>query len=347
MDGEKPADVFFAHPTTQIGFFHSNIPIPTGKTVCTGPGAGDPDLMLNQASAFTSECNLYAPKYREASFFVILAIKPSTNQKKLAHKAKKLRIAYQDLKSAFTHFLDTRPDKTKPFILAGHSQGAVLLTRVLAECVEGTKHEEQFVAAYLCGGYLPAEYFEGKTARFTSLHPCTGPEDTKCIISWDTRAIEEWKPENIHQGPLALYPRLMHWATFDEGDPMPSETDDVANSRIQINPQTWDKNVGGKHLGVTTHRFPKQQEKGSDPTECNLPPADYNSVVKVDDKAVYVQDPTSTWIKGCNFGMGNMHGVDIQFWYYNIRENVGVRLKAHRSPLTRSLSRSLSRVLSN
>lgn len=225
----------------------------------------------------------------------------------------------------------------------------MLLTRVLVDCVEGTKHEEQFVAAYLCGGYLPAEYFQGGgangNARFKSFHPCTGPEDTKCVISWDTRTAEEWKPENIHQGPLALWPRFMHWALFDEGEPMPIQNDDVANSRIQINPQTWNSEVGGEHLGVNLLKFPIKQEEGRVRIERNLPPNDYKAVVKVDDKAVYVQDPTS-WIKGCNVGYGNMHPVDIQFWYYNIQENVGARLKAHRHP-TRKLSHSLSAALGN
>jgi len=30
---------------------------------CTGPVAGDPDLIVSQASAWSEEANVYAPKY--------------------------------------------------------------------------------------------------------------------------------------------------------------------------------------------------------------------------------------------------------------------------------------------
>ena len=62
-----------------------------------------------------------------------------------------LDIALHDLEHAFDHFLNSRPDKTRPFIVAGHSQGAILMSRVLATRVEGTQYASKLVAAYLAG----------------------------------------------------------------------------------------------------------------------------------------------------------------------------------------------------
>lgn len=35
---------------------------------CTGPVAGDPDLLVGQAAAWSEEANVYAPKYRQMGF---------------------------------------------------------------------------------------------------------------------------------------------------------------------------------------------------------------------------------------------------------------------------------------
>jgi alpha-beta hydrolase superfamily lysophospholipase len=65
-------------------------------------------------------------------------------------------LAYDDLKRAFRHFLEARPDKKRPFFVAAHSQGAILMSKVIADCVEPSpEHRSRFVAAYLAGGYVP------------------------------------------------------------------------------------------------------------------------------------------------------------------------------------------------
>ena len=88
------------------------------------------------------------------------------------HKlAKALEIAHNDVSAAFIHFLKNRPAKARPFIIAAHSQGSFLATRVIRDCIEGTTAEKQFVAAYLAGGYVPLDLFG---TVFKSVHACTG-----------------------------------------------------------------------------------------------------------------------------------------------------------------------------
>eukprot|EP00621_Florenciella_sp_RCC1693_P016666 CAMPEP_0182536036 /NCGR_PEP_ID=MMETSP1323-20130603/19217_1 /TAXON_ID=236787 /ORGANISM="Florenciella parvula, Strain RCC1693" /LENGTH=68 /DNA_ID=CAMNT_0024746229 /DNA_START=50 /DNA_END=253 /DNA_ORIENTATION=- len=59
------------------------------------------------------------------------------------------------------------------------------MSKVIADCVEGTAAEEYFVAAYLTGAYLSRDLFG---TVFKSIHECSGPTDLKCIISYDTRS---------------------------------------------------------------------------------------------------------------------------------------------------------------
>jgi hypothetical protein len=62
-DGDKEADVFYAHPTTGLGLLRWNLAWEDmGGDKCTGPVAGDPDLITGQAGAWRTDCNIWAPK---------------------------------------------------------------------------------------------------------------------------------------------------------------------------------------------------------------------------------------------------------------------------------------------
>ena len=69
-------------------------------------------MMANMASAYNSCCNVYAPRYREANFFVYMG-----DSKAFAV----LDFAYQDVRRAFV--ISFVRKQGPPFILAGHSQG--------------------------------------------------------------------------------------------------------------------------------------------------------------------------------------------------------------------------------
>jgi hypothetical protein len=52
-----------------------------------------------------------------------------------------LDMAVGDLERAFKHFFENHPDKSRPIIVVAHSQGAILMSRVLATWLQGTEHE--------------------------------------------------------------------------------------------------------------------------------------------------------------------------------------------------------------
>jgi hypothetical protein len=110
-DGSKRADLFYAHPTTAAGLLRWNMAWESTGATCTGMVAGDPDLLLGQAAAWSEEANLYAPKYRQMGF-AAQGMDLETTNKHLANVKDSLDLAAGDLERAFRHFLEHRPDKT-------------------------------------------------------------------------------------------------------------------------------------------------------------------------------------------------------------------------------------------
>ena len=99
--------------------------------------------MRDQASVFNSCCDVYAPRYRQATLFAFSDTSEANNgQQALAH-------AYSDVAAAFEQFLQENPER--PIVLAGHSQGSHHLDKLIEEHVVGTAVERRLVAAYPIG----------------------------------------------------------------------------------------------------------------------------------------------------------------------------------------------------
>ena len=67
--------------------------------------------------------------------------------------------------------------------MAGHSQGALHIMRLLDERIEGTELAQKMVAAYPIGFWFPEDKF-GTTLK--NLKPAESASDTNCIVAWDT-----------------------------------------------------------------------------------------------------------------------------------------------------------------
>lgn len=161
-----PAAIFYVHPTTYLERDRWNAPLEPG-------GETDMRTILfarSQASAFNAAGEIWAPRYRQAAFGAFLL------DSKDARAA--LDLAYRDVASGFDQFLKEAGDR--PIILAGHSQGALHLLRLLKENVAGRPVAKRVVAAYVAGWPV------SRTADLPALGlpACAGPSDTHCLLSW-------------------------------------------------------------------------------------------------------------------------------------------------------------------
>jgi len=163
------AAVFFIHPTSYLNRAHWNAPLEDKEA-----NERAALFLRGQASAFNGAGAVWAPRYRQATFGAFLTSKEDAQQA--------LDLAYRDVTAAFDQFLTEAGDR--PIILAGHSQGALHLTRLLHDRVAGQPLASRVVAAYVVGWPV------SKTADLPKLglSECATADQTGCILSWQSFA---------------------------------------------------------------------------------------------------------------------------------------------------------------
>jgi hypothetical protein len=186
-------DVFFLYPTTYTGSKRSekywnadvNDPKVNKKT--------DESSILFQASIFNGAGRVYAPRYRQAHLHVFFTKKDTASAREA------LDVAYSDVKAAFQYYLE-HWNNGRPFIIAGHSQGARHAMLLIRELIENKPLEQQLVAGYIVGWPVQSNFY-------TQLKPCATPEETGCFCSWRTwerkyGLRKAFQPEVVCTNPL-------------------------------------------------------------------------------------------------------------------------------------------------
>jgi hypothetical protein len=165
--------VFFVHPTSYVSRAAWNAPLENG---------GDPDAeriariyLRGMASPFNAASEIWAPRYRQATMGAFLTDQPEGKQA--------IDGAYADVREAFRFFLSSVDPKT-PIVLAGHSQGALHLKRLIAEEVKGTPLAGRLIAAYVIGWPISLKH----DLPALGLPACVAANQTGCVISWSSFA---------------------------------------------------------------------------------------------------------------------------------------------------------------
>ena len=282
--------VFFVHPTTYLS------PLLDNAAFDADGGVGeriDNVVLMRQASAFNSCCDIYAPRYRQASLRAITTNSPE------AYAIDDL--AYSDVNRAFDAFLSTVKDR--PFILASHSQGSIHALRLLQQHVIGTPLQSRMVAAYLIGVALPQDIAQ------LGMPICDAPERTGCVLTWNSVA-------EGHTDKRRLEDAVIWW----QGKYQPVAGRPV----VCVNPLDWhvgssvsaQKNLGAIYI-----------EERNAPMAAPLPqltPAKCeNGLLGVD-----VASAQRKHFRDLLTIVGVYHDFDYSLFYMNIRENALARSRA-------------------
>lgn len=210
------ADVFFVHPTsylTKRGNDQWNANINDERVNQKTDGAS----IAFQASIFNGVGKVYAPRYRQAhyeSFF--------SKDKGSAEKA--LKLAYQDVKAAFEYYLKNY-NNDRPIILAGHSQGAAHMIRLLKEFFDNDSLRRKLVVAYAVGFPIPLD-------NYKYLKPCKNKYETGCICSW--RSFKKgYDGKLLHYDKPIVLTNPLNWTTevdvyVDKSQNLGSVLDDIS-----------------------------------------------------------------------------------------------------------------------
>lgn len=167
----KPSEVavFFMHPTTYLSDDNWNAP-----TDDPASSKFRDELVLRaQASAFNLCCDVYAPKYRQATLWSFMDETGSGDKARA--------FAFTDIERAFEEFLKRIGDK--PFIIAGHSQGGDHSVRLLKAKISGTPLKDKMVAAYPVGfGFRESDM----KRDMPDIPVCSQPTQTGCYVTWNS-----------------------------------------------------------------------------------------------------------------------------------------------------------------
>lgn len=280
-----PADVFYVHPTTALGSTW-NAPIDEPAVVEATTRGGT----LIQASAFNACCAVYAPRYRQAHGRAF--VQPD------AESRRAVEVAYADISAAFDEFLERTDDR--PFIVAGHSQGAILGARLVRERIAGTPLHARLVAAYLPGGTVRPETFGA------AVPVCDRPTQTGCVVAWNAR------------GPHYV-PNEMELDADDEA---------TMRGRTCVNPITW--TTDGAHAPASANAgavFFDTDAPALQPGFADAQCVDGTLVVTImGDPERDVMGTLLLW----TIGPENYHPVEIQLFYADLRRNAAQRVAAFR-----------------
>ncbi len=160
------AAVFFIHPTSYLDKRHWNAPPEdaTARRIAT-------IVVRAFGSVFNASPDVWAPRYRQATFGSFVSDAPEARQ---AHD-----LAYADVAEAFDAFVAAQP-ADRPLVLAGHSQGSLILKRLLTEKVAGKPVAQRIAAAYVVGWLVDTR----RDLPAMGLPACAAPDQSGCVISF-------------------------------------------------------------------------------------------------------------------------------------------------------------------
>ena len=166
---DPPIDCFYVYPTI------SRDPGDNSDLVA---GPEEQAVATIQAGRFATLCRPFAPIYRQATLAALARAMASGDT-----GARNLGLAYGDVLAAWRQYLRQR-NQGRLFVLIGHSQGTIHLTRLLAEEIEGSEAAPLMLSALLLGFNVevPEGQVVGGTFRRTPL--CTRGGQTGCVVTY-------------------------------------------------------------------------------------------------------------------------------------------------------------------
>ncbi len=250
--------------------------------------AGSASAFGRSATAFETLANIYAPYYRQADAAYALAL-PLPE-----HDALIAGIPTQDAVAAFDYYIQNF-NAGRPFILAGHSQGAHVLINLLTGYLKD--HPDVYarmIAAYVIGYPVTSRIIEDNP----HLKFAEGPDDTGVIISYNTQAPDvELGVNPILSGAVGLV----------------------------INPITWTRT---ETVATTAEGLGSIMP---DPATLVFEPVPQYADARVDiENGVLIcttadEDLLYALTQGA-FPRGVYHSFDYPFYFFNIRENAQNRV---------------------
>ena len=179
---DPPIDCFYVYPTTSTDESPNSDLVPAE--------ADEIFTAYNQAARYTAACRVFAPVYRQRTLTALLG------SVEVPDDVDPGEIAYADVVDAFRHYMANDNDG-RGVVLIGHSQGAGLLRRLLAEEIEPEPAlVDRLVSAHLLGTTVAVPEGETVGGSLSEIPLCTSAEQTGCVVTYSSFRESAPPPEN-------------------------------------------------------------------------------------------------------------------------------------------------------
>ena len=171
----REVDVFYVYPTIYIDKFPLNMDIYREDLRENARG-----LLTAQAGVYSGAANLFAPFYRQQSAATQGMEADNGGRDGFADPV--FRVGYEDVARAFEYYL-ANLNTSRPFILAGHSQGAMVIIELMRRKLGDQELLRRLVAAYAIGYTVKRSDLQ----NYPQLKLAQGETDTGVIITYNTQ----------------------------------------------------------------------------------------------------------------------------------------------------------------
>ncbi len=343
--GSQLVDVFFVYPTTYNYDSRSHPPLTStwspGWNQSLAQAYIDPIIKRHvetQIGVFAKAgTNVYIPYYQQSSGLDVLNSVLWQNTPQFAGAANQaLQVAYTDVSNAFdyymAHYNKAANGQRRPFILAGHSQGANMLLYLLENKFGDPALRKLLVAAYVIGWSVTSDDMNSFPDSLALVGICGDKAQTGCIVTYNTQQTP---------GDWSLVP------TSSRG-----KMELVRKNAYSVNPLTWVATAPGAiestavpatvNLGAVFYKgsLPgadpaifQPQPDGSSTYEVNhyIGARSNNGALVIDPAALPAPASYQNFFAPYNTLPGWYHGYDYTFFYRNIEQNIIDRIKAYSS----------------
>ncbi len=167
-DPDAPIDCFYIYPTV------SNDPTPNSDMTAN---VEETYVVAQQFARFAGVCRPFAPLYRQVTLTALRAL--LRGQPMAADRA----MAYTDVLASWRYYL-AHHNNGRGVVLIGHSQGAGILTALIANEIDGKPVQSKIVSALILGSNVPTPRGQPVGGVFLAMPTCTSADQAGCVISY-------------------------------------------------------------------------------------------------------------------------------------------------------------------
>jgi hypothetical protein len=198
-DGKLTRETFAANAKAPIDCFYVYPTVSNDQTTNSDmtAGAEESNVIRQQFARFASVCRPFAPLYRQVTLGGLRAGMASGGRLVLDRG-----VGYDDVLDAWNHYLQN-DNNGRGVVLIGHSQGAMALTALIANEIDGTPIQSRLVSAILLGTSLPVPKGKDVGGAFKNIPLCRSAEQIGCVISYASFRSTVPPPANTLFGRVA------------------------------------------------------------------------------------------------------------------------------------------------